>query len=227
MVEIEPLNDAELLRNLNMRFEKDLIYTNIGPTLLILNPMTDKVNPVSKTKEQWDICKNYAKTGNNSSSLMPHIWSITANSFRQLQKRDKDQAICISGESGAGKTVAATNCLHFLTDVMEESINKSFLAGDDNANTSVKLKDKILATTPILETFGNAKTHRNDNSSRFGKYLQIYADPDTLNICGADIEMYLLEKSRVTTQSEKERNYHIFYALCRFAPMELKRKYRL
>lgn len=138
-------------------------------------------------------------------------------------KFGRNQAICISGESGAGKTEAAKLCLSFMTEIMDEPPSEVH---------QMKLKDKILATSPILEAFGNATTYKNDNSSRFGKYFTIYTDWEKnrkkLNILGAEISIYLLEKCRVTQSSKSnERNYHIFYALCRFAPKEMLSKYKL
>jgi myosin heavy subunit len=110
VVDIEPLNDAEILRNLELRYKANLIYTNIGNTLLVCNPFTREIDSVSKTKEQWDICEAWARQGSTEKKLMPHIWANTANALRQLKKKDKNQSICISGESGAGKTEAARNC---------------------------------------------------------------------------------------------------------------------
>ena len=125
-----------------------------------------------------------------------------------MVEQEKKQAIVISGESGAGKTESTKYCMQLLTSLSHQE--------------SPSIESKILACNPILEAFGNSKTTRNDNSSRFGKYVQIYFAKDR-TIVGANINSYLLEKSRVVSTAEKERNFHIFYALIASETMKLKK----
>lgn len=141
--------------------------------------------------------------------LPPHVYDIAYSAFQELVTDGTDQSILISGESGAGKTEATKQCLGFIAEI----------AGSDS-----NLEQRILQTNPILESFGNAKTVRNNNSSRFGKWIEVHFDNQN-RICGASIECYLLEKSRVVGQQANERNFHIFYQL--FTSSELRERYGL
>jgi myosin heavy subunit len=132
---------------------------------------------------------------------------MAAETYKQLWENRKNQAIVISGESGAGKTENTKFAMNFLANL-------------SHSETS-GIEDQILRCNPILEAFGNAKTVRNDNSSRFGKYVRLYFDIRSRNITGATITNYLLEKSRVVSLPKGERNYHIFYQLCKAAPKKL------
>uniref|UniRef100_A0A8C5RP49 Myosin VC n=1 Tax=Laticauda laticaudata TaxID=8630 RepID=A0A8C5RP49_LATLA len=130
----------------------------------------------------------------------PHIFAVAEEAYKQMARNDRNQSIIVSGESGAGKTVSARYAMRYFATVSKSSSN-------------TKVEDKVLACNPITEAIGNAKTTRNDNSSRFGKYMEISFDKK-YQIIGANMRTYLLEKSRVVFQSENERNYHIFYQLC-------------
>lgn len=130
--------------------------------------------------------------------------------YRTLKDTKARQAIVISGESGAGKTESAKVCMNFLTDLGKSK------DGPDVGDVG----EKILACNPVLEGFGNSKTVRNDNSSRFGKYVLMYFSLDKDIIYGARVLNYLLEKSRVIKVADKERGYHAFYFLLRGAPIE-------
>ena len=132
----------------------------------------------------------------------PHTYAIASAAYRAMCNEHKDASVLISGESGAGKTEATKQCLAFLADV---------------AGSSSGVEQKILRANPILEAFGNAKTLRNDNSSRFGRWMEVHFHRSGLHegsISGAFIENYLLEKSRLVSQGKNERSYHIFYQLC-------------
>ncbi|KAM4807530.1 unconventional myosin-Vb isoform 2-T2 [Rhinophrynus dorsalis] len=130
----------------------------------------------------------------------PHIFAVAEEAYKQMARDEKNQSIIVSGESGAGKTVSAKYAMRYFATV-----------GGSASETNVE--EKVLASSPIMEAMGNAKTTRNDNSSRFGKYIQIGFDK-RYHIIGANMRTYLLEKSRVVFQAEEERNYHIFYQLC-------------
>jgi myosin heavy subunit len=215
LVDIDPLNDAELLRCLELRFKQDDVYCFSGPTLLVTNPY--KKIEKSLLPEHLAMFRKYALQGGKRSS-MPHIWNLAANTFLQLFENQKKQAVCISGESGAGKTVGTKLCMAFITGLFDDiDVKKS--------TEEVPIEDKILACNPIMESFGNAKTVRNDNSSRFGKYFIMYVDKDDKHIKGAEIKNYLLEKSRVVIQAETERNYHVFYGILRFMKPADHKKY--
>lgn len=210
LVDVDPLNDAELLRCLHMRFQNDDIYCYCGPTLLATNPY--KKIPKSATNEDLEMFKKYAVNGGKRYTL-PHIWNLAATTFLQLFENQTNQAVCISGESGAGKTVGTKLCMAFITGLFPS---------EDESET-IPIEDRILDCNPILESFGNAKTVRNDNSSRFGKYFIMYVSRKDKHIKGAEIKNYLLEKSRIVVQAETERNYHIFYGILKYMePARLK-----
>uniref|UniRef100_A0A8I3W8P5 Myosin VC n=1 Tax=Callithrix jacchus TaxID=9483 RepID=A0A8I3W8P5_CALJA len=142
----------------------------------------------------------HAYSGQNMGDMDPHIFAVAEEAYKQMARNNRNQSIIVSGESGAGKTVSARYAMRYFATVSKSG-----------SNTHVE--DKVLASNPITEAVGNAKTTRNDNSSRFGKYTEISFD-ERNQIIGANMRTYLLEKSRVVFQSENERNYHIFYQLC-------------
>uniref|UniRef100_A0A2K6EU53 Unconventional myosin-Vb n=1 Tax=Propithecus coquereli TaxID=379532 RepID=A0A2K6EU53_PROCO len=142
----------------------------------------------------------YAYSGQNMGDMDPHIFAVAEEAYKQMARDEKNQSIIVSGESGAGKTVSAKYAMRYFATV-----------GGSASETNIE--EKVLASSPIMEAIGNAKTTRNDNSSRFGKYIQIGFDK-RYHIIGANMRTYLLEKSRVVFQADDERNYHIFYQLC-------------
>lgn len=192
LVQMSVLNEAEILNNLSQKFAKDQIFTNIGPTLLIMNPY----------KEIPELFNEKTTAKFREKREEPHIFSIASQAFTQLLENSRNQAIVISGESGAGKTETAKYSMKFLTS---STFSGKFL-GDD-----APIEEKILRCNPILEAFGNAKTIRNDNSSRFGKFVRLLINKNSKSINGATITCYLLEKSRLSAPSKGERNFHIFY----------------
>uniref|UniRef100_A0A8C5AG56 Myosin VB n=1 Tax=Gadus morhua TaxID=8049 RepID=A0A8C5AG56_GADMO len=192
------LHEPAVLHNLKVRFlESNHIYTYCGIVLVAINPY-----------EQLAIYGEEvinAYSGQNMGDMDPHIFAVAEEAYKQMARDERNQSIIVSGESGAGKTVSAKYAMRFFATV-----------GGSAGNTNVE--EKVLASSPIMEAIGNAKTTRNDNSSRFGKYIQIGFDRQ-YHIIGANMRTYLLEKSRVVFQAEDERNYHIFYQLCACASL--------
>ncbi|XP_036179305.1 unconventional myosin-Vb [Myotis myotis] len=196
------LHEPAVLHNLKVRFlESNHIYTYCGIVLVAINPY-----------EQLPIYGQdviYAYSGQNMGDMDPHIFAVAEEAYKQMARDEKNQSIIVSGESGAGKTVSAKYAMRYFATV-----------GGSASDTNIE--EKVLASSPIMEAIGNAKTTRNDNSSRFGKYIQIGFDK-RYHIIGANMRTYLLEKSRVVFQADDERNYHIFYQLCAAASLpELK-----
>ncbi|KFP96170.1 Unconventional myosin-Vb, partial [Leptosomus discolor] len=146
----------------------------------------------------------YAYSGREIGDMDPHIFALAEEAYKQMGRFGKNQSLIISGESGAGKTASAKYAMRYFTTV-----------GGCLCDSS--MEEKVLASSPLMEAFGNAKTTRNDNSSRFGKYIEIGFSQ--VHVTGATIKTYLLEKSRVTFQAKAERNYHIFYQLCASATL--------
>ncbi|KAM6936965.1 unconventional myosin-Va-like [Xenentodon cancila] len=187
------LHEPAVLHNLKVRFiDSKLIYTYCGIVLVAINPY-ERV-PIYEP----NIINAYS--GQNMGDMDPHIFAVAEEAYKQMSRDQRNQSIIISGESGAGKTVSAKYAMRYFATV-------SCSSGEAN------IEEQVLASSPIMEAFGNAKTTRNDNSSRFGKYIEIGFDKKNC-IIGANMRTYLLEKSRVVFQAHGERNYHIFYQLC-------------
>ncbi|XP_062849386.1 unconventional myosin-Vc [Trichomycterus rosablanca] len=187
------LHEPAVLHNLCVRFvDSKIIYTYCGIILVAINPY--KQLPI------YGDAVIRAYSGQNMGELDPHIFAVSEEAYKQMARNNRNQSIIVSGESGAGKTVSARYAMRYFAMVSKSSSN-------------AQVEDKVLASNPITEAIGNAKTTRNDNSSRFGKYTEISFDR-RYQIIGANMRTYLLEKSRVVFQSENERNYHIFYQMC-------------
>ena len=187
LVDIPHLNEPSILNAVHTRYIDDIIYTYTGRILIAVNPFKNlnlfTNNIISKYRGQSDI-------------FSPHIYQIADEAFKNLSNQTKNQTILVSGESGAGKTYSVRNIIKYLTKC---------------SNNPSNIEAKIVESNPILEAFGNAKTLRNDNSSRFGKFIKVQIQNDS--IVGCNIDTYLLEKIRVIQQHSKERNFHIFYQL--------------
>lgn len=212
--DIPTLNDAELMKHLEVRYNNELIHCFCGLTLIVINPYK-QIERETSSATMEKILKYLADKKLNE--CFPNVWTISATAWNNLFTMNLNQAVCISGESGAGKTESTKRCLEFITQ----------MKGTGTSVVAQPIEKKIMSCNPILEAFGNAKTIRNDNSSRFGKYTTLYVDKVKRSVKGAAIENYLLEKSRVTSIGDKERNYHIFYAFCQFMPKEKQRQYLL
>ena len=216
MIDIDELNHATVLYNLYSRYSRDEIYTYVGPTLLAVNPFKYLT---AKTPEDYKVITN---AGSNylevMQSLDPHTYAVTAFAHKQMIATSTRQGIVISGESGAGKTESARQCMAYLTSLGSRP-------DPDAPQDGRSVGDRILDTNPVLEAFGNSKTARNNNSSRFGKYIKIFFDTRTGLVAGAEIQNYLLEKSRVIGCTPKERNYHIYFFMFRGMEKERLKKY--
>ncbi|XP_061452036.1 unconventional myosin-Va isoform X2 [Rhineura floridana] len=192
------LHEPAVLHNLKVRFiDSKLIYTYCGIVLVAINPYEQL--PIYGE----DIINAYS--GQNMGDMDPHIFAVAEEAYKQMARDERNQSIIVSGESGAGKTVSAKYAMRYFATV-------------SGSASEANVEEKVLASNPIMESIGNAKTTRNDNSSRFGKYIEIGFDK-RYRITGANMRTYLLEKSRVVFQAEEERNYHIFYQLCASATL--------
>ncbi|KAI8877643.1 hypothetical protein K501DRAFT_337295 [Backusella circina FSU 941] len=209
------LNEPAVLNTIRTRYMQHLIYTYSGIVLIAVNPF-DRV-----ALYDADIVQQYS--GKRRGELEPHLFAIAEDAYRCMVRERSNQTIVVSGESGAGKTVSAKYIMRYFATADDQEIS---LKKNKSEGTMTEVEEQILATNPIMEAFGNAKTSRNDNSSRFGKYIEIQFDKG-INIIGAKIRTYLLERSRLVFQPEIERNYHIFYQLCAGIPSKEKKNFEL
>ncbi|KAF3606210.1 hypothetical protein DY000_02049761 [Brassica cretica] len=206
LMQLSYLNEPSVLYNLNYRYNQDMIYTKAGPVLVAVNPF----------KEVPLYGNRYIEAYRKKSNESPHVYAIADTAIHEMIRDEVNQSIIIrfslsySGESGAGKTETAKIAMQYL----------AALGGGSG------IEYEILKTNPILEAFGNAKTLRNDNSSRFGKLIEIHFS-ESGKISGAQVQTFLLEKSRVVQCAEGERSYHIFYQLCAGASPALREKLNL
>ncbi|KAK5813393.1 hypothetical protein PVK06_028843 [Gossypium arboreum] len=207
MTKLSYLHEPAVLHNLAIRYGIKEIYTYCGNILIAINPF-QAISHLYDTK-LMDSYKG-AQLGDRS----PHVFAITDVAYRAMNNEGKSNSILVSGESGAGKTETTKMIMRYL----------AYLGGHAAAEART-VERKVLESNPVLEAFGNAKTVRNNNSSRFGKFVEIQFDARG-QISGAAIRTYLLEKSRVCQISEPERNYHCFYLLCAAPPKEIE-KYKL
>jgi len=211
MSDLTYLNDASVLWNLKSRYYLNLIYTYSGLFCVAVNPYkrfpiyTDRVVQLYKGKLRKD--------------MPPHIFAVADGAYNDMLNNRENQSMLITGESGAGKTENTKKVITYFAIVGAAArldlpiaamlgMDKSEPTRDGKAN----LEDQVIQTNPVLEAFGNAKTVRNDNSSRFGKFIRIHFGAKG-KLAGADIETYLLEKARVISQQKGERSYHIFYQM--------------
>uniref|UniRef100_A0A8C1J4Y5 Unconventional myosin-VI n=1 Tax=Cyprinus carpio TaxID=7962 RepID=A0A8C1J4Y5_CYPCA len=193
------LNEATLLNNIRVRYSKDLIYTSVANILIAVNPYFDIPKLYSP-----ETIKSYQ--GRSLGTLPPHVYAIADKAYRDMRVLKMSQSIVVSGESGAGKTENTKFVLRYLTT---------------SYGTCQDIDERIVEANPLLEAFGNAKTVRNNNSSRFGKFVEIHFNEKNA-VVGGFVSHYLLEKSRICMQSAEERNYHIFYRLCAGASEDIR-----
>lgn len=200
-IQLSYLNEPSVIHNLQSRYSRDMIYTKAGPVLVSVNPF--KEVPLYGN----DFVAAYSQKKHVDS---PHVFAVADTAYNQMMKDGKNQSIILSGESGAGKTETAKFAMQYLAAL-----------GSDNG-----IEEEVLQTNVILESFGNVKTLRNDNSSRFGKLIEIQFSVAG-KICGAKIQTFLLEKSRVVQRANGERSYHVLYQLCAGASPHLREKLKL
>ncbi|XP_034947024.1 myosin heavy chain, muscle isoform X27 [Chelonus insularis] len=193
------LNDASVLHNLKQRYYHKLIYTYSGLFCVAINPY--KRYPVYTQR-----CAKLYR-GKRRSEVPPHIFAISDGAYVNMLTNSENQSMLITGESGAGKTENTKKVIAYFA-----TVGASTKKSEDADKKKGSLEDQVVQTNPVLEAFGNAKTVRNDNSSRFGKFIRIHFGPSG-KLAGADIETYLLEKARVISQQALERSYHIFYQM--------------
>merc|ERR1719328_502243 len=208
MADLTCLNEASVLHNIKERYYSGLIYTYSGLFCVVVNPYkrlpiyTEKIIEIYKGKKRHEV--------------PPHVFAITDIAYRSMLQDREDQSILCTGESGAGKTENTKKVIQYLAYVAASKPK-----GNSHLPASGELEQQLLKANPILEAFGNAKTVKNDNSSRFGKFIRINFDASGY-IAGANIETYLLEKARIIRQAGDERSFHIFYQLLLGASKEYK-----
>ncbi|KFO75023.1 Unconventional myosin-Ia, partial [Cuculus canorus] len=207
LVLLDPLTEESLLRTLQERFHRSDIYTYIGNVVISVNPYRSLPIYTPEKVQEYHNCNFFA--------VKPHIYAIADDAYRSLRDRDRDQCILITGESGAGKTGDG------------HKLVMSYVAAVSSKGEEVdKVKEQLLQSNPVLEAFGNAKTIRNDNSSRFGKYMDVEFDFKGEPLGGV-ISNYLLEKSRIVRHVKGERNFHIFYQLLAGGSAQLLQQLKL
>ncbi|KAI0507448.1 hypothetical protein KFK09_013573 [Dendrobium nobile] len=200
LIQLSYLNEPSVLYSLKRRYADDMIYTKAGPLLVAVNPL-----------KKVHICgSDFLGAYQNKTLDGPHVYAVADAAYSEMMRDGINQSVIISGESGAGKTETTKIAMQYL----------AALGGCSG------IEQRVLHTNSILEAFGNAKTLRNDNASRFGKLIEIQFNASG-RICGAKIQTFLLEKSRVVQRTKGERSYHIFYQLCAGAPLVLKDKFNL
>ncbi|KAG5178804.1 P-loop containing nucleoside triphosphate hydrolase protein [Tribonema minus] len=228
LIVLTHLHEPAILYTLEERYKQDVIYTYTGPILLAINPFW-RVPLYSNS-----ILEQYKKDGVNKafdpdyqSALPPHVYATADSAYRLMSKptserQKRNQSILVSGESGAGKTETTKIIMRYLA-ILGGHDSRALLEGD---STVISIEQQVLQSNPILEAFGNARTVRNDNSSRFGKFIEIDFDKDGF-LFGAAIRTFLLEKIRLVHTSEQERNFHIFYQMLAGATEECRKRWQL
>ncbi|KAK6941316.1 Myosin, N-terminal, SH3-like [Dillenia turbinata] len=207
MTKLSYLHEPGVLQNLATRYELNEIYTYTGNILIA-------VNPFQRLPHLYDTHMMEQYKGAGFGELSPHVFAVADVAYRAMMNEGKSNSILVSGESGAGKTETTKMLMRYL----------AYLGGRSGVEGRT-VEQQVLESNPVLEAFGNAKTVRNNNSSRFGKFVEIQFDKNG-RISGAAIRTYLLERSRVCQISDPERNYHCFYLLCAAPPEDIE-KYEL
>jgi myosin heavy subunit len=252
VLHLPQITEASLLHSLRIRYKRDDIYTCAGPILISINPYKSILHADGESIYSDNHMVLYRTNAEYAKDKPPHLFEIADRAYTALmdsvhiskqvehledddavalQQRHlppgavRDQSIIISGESGAGKTEATKIIMKYLARITRKPDKHGINSPDGKMIAA--LEDRVLSSNPLLETFGNAQTLRNDNSSRFGKFIHIYFSTALGSITGASISNYLLEKTRVTTQVQGERNYHVFYQLLSGADAQMQQDFDL
>ncbi|KAL7574803.1 hypothetical protein ACA910_010647 [Epithemia clementina (nom. ined.)] len=213
---LEQLHEPAVVFCLQHRYESEHIYTYTGKILLALNPFQALKNLYGE-----DVMQQYWKQ-DYTERPPPHIYAIAEDAYRSMIRSNHNQSILVSGESGAGKTVTAKIIMRYLATLSQRSEQNR-----RQEASRVSIEAQVLQSNPILESFGNARTVRNDNSSRFGKFIEIRFDTRLGALKSASIRTYLLEKVRLISQNEGERNYHVFYEVLAALPQKDRKRLRI
>jgi len=229
LIELTHLHEPAILYTLHERYDDSQIYTYTGPILIAINPFWRVPlysSSILETYQKDGQCK-YADP-DHVSTLSPHVYAVADNAYRLMSnpassELKQDQSILVSGESGAGKTETTKIIMRYLAIVGGRHHSHKEGGGE---LAVYGIEQRVLQSNPILEAFGNARTVRNDNSSRFGKFIELHFDGSYL-LHGAAIRTFLLEKVRLVRQSPNERNYHVFYMICAGASEEEKERWCL
>jgi len=213
LTSLEQLHEPAVVFCLQKRYEWEHIYTYTGKILLALNPFQNL-----KSLYGEDVMQQYWREDYNERPP-PHVFATAEDAYRSMTRSTKNQSILVSGESGAGKTVTTKIIMRYLATLSQRS------EGNGRAQSAnVSIEAQVLQSNPILESFGNARTVRNDNSSRFGKFIEIRFNTRVGTLKSASIRTYLLEKVRLISQSPGERNYHIFYEVLAALPQQERKR---
>lgn len=218
LVNLENFSEGIILHHIKNNYMSNKIYTFVGHILIAMNPYK-RLDIYSITLME----SIFLEINKIDSVLPPHVFSIAAMLLQNMKLENKDQCCLISGESGAGKTETTKKLLEFISTMSKSSSRPVSIS---TKNQPMTVEYQILNSNPILESFGNSKTIRNNNSSRFGKYIEVNFDSSN-HVIGCNITAYLLEKTRVVKLSTNERNYHIFYMLVSGASIEQRRDLEL
>lgn len=223
MITLPHLHEPAILHAIGERFDAGKIYTWTGPVLIAVNPFQRLplyTQNILETYRQDGLLRSQGMGQSTGSKLGPHVYAIADLSYRQMMAAGrKSQSILISGESGAGKTESTKIVMLYLT-----TLGTAHIGGGEEKSGDLNIMERVLQSNPILEAFGNARTLRNDNSSRFGKFIELGFSRSG-SLLGAKVQTYLLEKVRLGFHASGERNYHIFYQLLRGASDEQKKRY--
>lgn len=223
LITLPHLHEPALLHAIEERFFEDKIYTWTGPVLIAVNPFQRLPLYTRELLELYrrDGLLRSQEVMQSVAPLAPHVYSIADRAYRQMMSaKGRSQAILISGESGAGKTETTKIVMFYLSTLGSATVSES----EEKKGEEISVMDKVLNSNPILEAFGNARTLRNDNSSRFGKFIELGFSRSG-HLLGAKVQTYLLEKVRLGSHASGERNYHIFYQILRGATEEQKEHY--
>ncbi|KAG7399471.1 hypothetical protein PHYBOEH_008843 [Phytophthora boehmeriae] len=214
LVALPHLHEASILNALRLRYARHAIYTHIGEILISINPFQDLPELYGPEVLKGYVYDHNSQNGDRiaaSDLREPHLFAVARAAYTDIVQNERSQSILISGESGAGKTEATKIMMMYFALTCSTGKDSEAIQGPDSPRTTIE--DQVLQSNPILEAFGNARTVRNDNSSRFGKFIELRFRDQRRKLAGARIRTYLLEKIRVIKQAPHERNFHIFYEL--------------